>query len=148
MSEETKSAVTSGDLEASLDKLKSAIDQRRGTQADRAVLCVWTYEVPGTAYPHRAEQRDKGFRLKMPRGARILCVQRNAQVGAAQISALVNTGMPEEERLFFVAETNYPLPAAEPEFESIEYASSWVAFGKIWHLFEVKRKGPREPGDE
>jgi hypothetical protein len=105
--------------------------------APKPSLKVWEYEVP-------AKAKNEGFSLRMPMGAKVLTVMRGDF--SAKLFALVNPLMDEEDRLFYVAGTNISLPEPEPDYKSLNYVASYVAYGRSWHLFEVERF--REAGDE
>ncbi len=107
----------------------------------KSALRIWRYEVPPTI----KLGMDAGFVVRMPAGAQLLHVQRGQS--SAEIFALVNPENPEEERLFYAAKTNFPLPDPQPEYKAMWYVGSWFGYGQSWHLFEVER-WPREPGQE
>jgi len=103
---------------------------------------VWAYEVPAeTMNVKPGEERKALFELSMPRDARILCARVvGARVG---IYALVNPQMKYQQRFFYAAGTNQPLPRPEPQgknaWKALDYVDTFFAMGKSWHLFEVMR---------
>ena len=119
----------------SVSELAGAAPQTGKAGTGKPALKVWSYEIPATA-------KNKAFAQKMPAGARILKVDRGTQM--AQLFALVNPEMPEEERLFYVAGTNFPLPDPEPQFKALAYVDSYNGWGQWWHVFEIEQWD--EPG--
>jgi hypothetical protein len=110
--------------------MSAAAQSVAGTEMEtKPSLKIWQYEIP-------AKARNEGFKVKMPAGAVITSVQRGEL--SAVIFAMVNPEMPEEERLFYVAGTNFSLPSPEPEYKALHPVGSWLGFGKWWHLFEVE----------
>jgi hypothetical protein len=95
---------------------------------ERPLLRVWSFDVPTSA-------RNAGFAQKMPAGARVLRVAKVQSL--VKLWVLVNSGMPEEDRFFYVARTNSGLPSPDDHWKSIEYVGSWVEPTEVWHVFEA-----------
>lgn len=97
----------------------------------------------------------QGFALKLPKDSRVLRIEK---IGTQpKLFALVNPYVVEEVRWFIWAKTNQPLPTSEDCAKSLPdgvrvagmgYAGGF-ANGADWiHVFEVKAKSAREPGEE
>lgn len=138
-------------------------------RAAKAALRVWKFEIE-KPMENGAPQSEFGFALKMPKGARITRV--GTQLDRACVFAVVNPAFREEERYFWVANTNSDLPGpgdleekfseAGREFEvvGLEPLGTWLEVkGSVAkHLFEiivkaalpaaVRPEGRREPGED
>jgi hypothetical protein len=110
-------------------------------------LRVWRYELP--------KKKNEAFWISMPKGAVIFYAGRVNE--AAYLWALVNPGMPEENRYFYVAQDNFPLPSPGAvenyTIESLSHVGTYVGFGQALHVIELVGCRPiaaaaREPGDE
>jgi hypothetical protein len=109
-------------------------------------------------------QAEYGFALKMPKGAQIFRVGRQLQI--ARIWALANLAFREEERYFWVANTNSDLPGSEDleaEFARVDRGVKVIGLEPLgtWleanekvekHLFEIvtepAARTAREPGED
>lgn len=136
--------------------------REKGTEPQTAKrsLRVWKYDVELPKVVDGKPQSEYGFALKMPKGAQIFRVGRQLQV--ARIFALVNTSFREEERYFWVANTNSDLPGPEDldeEFARVDRGVQVVGLEPLgtWleanervekHLFEIvtEPKGLGEQG--
>lgn len=129
-----------------------------GDETETPRLAVWEYILPtrvGPAVPiedrfgGKNEKGDfVGAVIRMPKGAEITGVGKDPASLSIKIFAWVNTGEREyEQRRFFVALTNQPLPtraeaanAVGSEQVSMIPRGAFHAWGKWWHLFEVSVK--------
>lgn len=132
----------------------------------RVGMMVRKWDVP---HPKEAPggglQKNYGFALLMPAGARIVSVTRQHQTG--RVFAVVNPSSREVERYFWVTETNLELPGPEDmdeefrrhgkgvETTGLEPLGSWLEMNETVarHLFEivvrpVTRSEGREPGED
>jgi hypothetical protein len=141
--------------ESVAEMAKKSANTEIGVPGETAVLAVWEYLLPTKVGPAvRIEDRFGGKNekgdfvgsvIRMPKGAEIIGVGKDPTLLSIKIFAWVNTGEREyEQRRFFVALTNQPLPtraeaanAMGSEQVSMIPRGSYHAWGKFWHLFEV-----------
>jgi hypothetical protein len=120
-------------------------------------LRVWKFDVErGKKDAAGRVQLEYGFALLMPKGSQIFSVTRQFQT--ARIFALVNPALREEERYFWVAETNHDLPGPDDlhaefagqgrlvEVVGLTPLGTWCEMGDsiVKHLFEIVTEPKKE----
>jgi hypothetical protein len=111
-------------------------------------LKTWAFAVP--------KKKDAAFSIWMPKDAQVFSVERIND--GVWLHALVNPRLPEEQRFFWVAQTNRDLPSPggveNYRIKGLRPVGTYVGFGTALHLYELEEctpiaeeAGGREPGE-